>query len=120
MKKLIVLFVVCMFFVPGIVFSTEAITLQWNPNPESDLAGYKVFMSNESGVYDYANPILTVGADKTTCNVPISANGHYYFVIKAFDTEIPSLESEDSNEADQIVDWIGRPGRPSGLGCMKR
>ncbi len=33
------------------VYSAQA-TLAWTPNSESDLAGYKVYYGNSSGIYD--------------------------------------------------------------------
>jgi hypothetical protein len=72
------------------------ITLQWQPNSETNLAGYLVFMHEEGKQYDYTNPIWDIV--ETECDVyDLDENMRYYFVVRAYDTE--NCESEDSNEA---------------------
>lgn len=71
------------------------VTLQWSPNTESDLAGYKVFYRQEGQSYDYTIPYweTTVSA----CTVyDLDETQTYYFVVRAFSTE--GFQSDDSNE----------------------
>ena len=81
------------------------VTLAWDPNDESDLAGYKIYVGTTHGGpynvathvifltdegFDPANPEFTV--------VGLDENVRYYFVATAFDTE--PLESGYSNEVN--------------------
>ena len=46
--------VLCVFAVAGLLGTASALqaaTVQWNPNPESDIAGYKLSYGTQSGVY---------------------------------------------------------------------
>ena len=65
--------------------ATSSVTLTWNPNTDSDLAGYKVYRSTTSGVY--GAPIATVPANVTTYQVTgLQVGITYYFVLTAYDT----------------------------------
>ena len=71
------------------------VTLEWSPNSEPDLAGYRVFLREEGQSYDYTNPSWE--GTETTCTIyNLDETKTYYFVARAFDTE--GLESGDSNE----------------------
>jgi hypothetical protein len=73
------------------------ITLLWNANTESDLAGYKVYVGTSSGVY--SNPI-DVG-NVTSFVVPGLTSGiQYFFVVTAYDTT--NNESPRSSEVTAI------------------
>ncbi len=95
-RKLNMLF----FFIPiFFCFVTSAyaddVTLQWSPNSEPDLAGYRVFHREEDQSYNHTNPSWE-GTD-TTCTIyNLDETKSYYFVIRAFDNE--GFESGDSNE----------------------
>jgi hypothetical protein len=81
-------------FIPNASAATQ-VTLEWSPNSEPDLAGYRVFSREEGQTYDYTNPSWE-GAD-TTCTIyDLDETKTYYFVVRAFDTE--GFESGDSNE----------------------
>jgi len=92
------------------------VTLQWDPNSESDLAGYKVYQGSTAGGpyimiknialttpgFDPANPEYTV--------VNLVRGTRYFWVVTAYDSEVPSLESGYSNE----VNTNGGPQSPTG------
>ena len=60
-------------------------TLDWNPNAESDLAGYKIYAATSSGAYGAA--VATVPANATSFVVPgLQPGVTYFFVITAVDT----------------------------------
>ncbi|MEJ2081404.1 MAG: hypothetical protein P8Y94_04345, partial [Acidobacteriota bacterium] len=40
---------VCSFFLLGATLAADSVTLHWDPNSESDLAGYNVYRSNTPG-----------------------------------------------------------------------
>jgi hypothetical protein len=72
----------------------DAQSLAWDPNPESDIAGYKVFQGTASGTYG-----TPVDVGKTTTYQPQSVDWtrRMYFAVKAYNTA--GLESPFSNEA---------------------
>ena len=71
------------------------ITLQWAPNNEPDLAGYRAFYREESQSYDYEHPYWE-SIDPVCTIYDLDGTKTYYFVVRAFDTN--GLESADSNE----------------------
>jgi len=73
------------------------VTLAWDANTESDLAGYKVYYGTASGVY--GTPI-TIGT-QTTYTVSSLPPGTYYFAVTAYNTS--GLESGYSNEVSQTI-----------------
>jgi hypothetical protein len=71
------------------------ITLQWAPNNEPDVAGYKVFYREQGQPYNYNAPYWeTIEAKCTIYDLDITKT--YYFVIRAFD--IDGFTSSNSNE----------------------
>lgn len=78
--------------------ATRSVTLGWNPNSESDLAGYKLYVGNRSG--SYGAPI-TVG-NTTTYTLPnLTVGTTYFFALTAYD--INGNESVYSNEASTSI-----------------
>lgn len=109
---------------PGVVHKATAgdVTLQWDANTEPDLAGYKIYYSHTAGPpYDGTvatmngetalSPIDVGNVTQATLTLP---NGGWFFVVTAYDNEVPSLESDYSNEVySQESD--GPPAPPTGL-----
>lgn len=90
-----VLIIILTLFVPLPSYALIDVPLEWSPNPESYLAGYKAFSRIEGEDYDYSEPAWQ-GTD-TTCTIAIYDDDlSYYFVVRAFD-EV-GRESESSNE----------------------
>ncbi|MFZ5863437.1 MAG: fibronectin type III domain-containing protein [Nitrospirota bacterium] len=77
-------------------FGADAI-LSWNPNTESDLAGYTVHYGTSSGVYSSVIPVGMV----TTYTVTGLGPGTYYFAVTAQD--LVGNSSTPSNEGTKIV-----------------
>lgn len=73
------------------------VSLQWDPNSESDLAGYKVYYGTSPG--QYGTPI-TIGVT-TTYTVSNLVPGTYYFAVTAYNSA--GLESGFSNEVSATV-----------------
>lgn len=93
MKKLLITLLTVLFFT-GTAWSAT-ICLEWNPNSEPDLAGYRIFYAIEGQEYIYHSPAWEGTA--TNCCIGGLAEGETYcFVARAYDTE--GLESRDSNE----------------------
>ena len=71
------------------------VRLQWTPNKEPNLAGYKVFYRIAGQTYQYTHPYWET--IDTTCTIyDLDETKTYYFVIRAFDTQ--GAESNNSNE----------------------
>ncbi len=80
------------------VFPVRQVTLEWDPNTEPNLAGYRLYVGTASGVYDSS---IDSGL-ATTCAVPGLLSGHtYYFAATARNTS--GAESAKSNEVMYAV-----------------
>jgi hypothetical protein len=99
------------------------ITLQWAPNNEQHLAGYRAFYREESQSYDYEHPYWE-SIDPVCTIYDLDETKTYYFVVRAFDMN--GLESADSNEVllnegipvNQFpIDNISSDGRNE-IGCF--
>jgi PKD repeat protein len=84
-----------LFFIVLNSSAATRVSLEWSPNTEQDLAGYRVFCREQNQSYDYVNPSWE-GTD-TYCTIyDLDETKTYCFVARAFDTE--GFESEDSIE----------------------
>ncbi len=68
-------------------------TLVWDPNSEDSLAGYKVYVGNESGVYD---SFVDVGAEIGFSLAGLESGLTYFLAVTAYDSL--GNESAFSNE----------------------
>jgi hypothetical protein len=73
------------------------VTLQWDANTETDLAGYKVYVGTASRTY--GTP-FTIGT-QTTYSVTNLQPGTYYFAVTALNSS--GLESDYSNEVSTTI-----------------
>jgi fibronectin type 3 domain-containing protein len=65
--------------------ATASASFEWDPNTETDLAGYKIYQGSSSG--QYGQPIATLAASSTSYEATGLQNGStYFFVVTAFDT----------------------------------
>ncbi len=121
MKKIIQLFILAFILIYAhTVFATTNVNLAWNPNSESDLAGYKIYYGNSSGNY---NTNIDVGnqtsysitpegtGEGSLTNIGLIEGQIYYFALTAYDTS--DNESGYSTEAVYTVPNIP-PSNPSG------
>jgi hypothetical protein len=91
------------FRVTEIVPGTVSCTLEWNPNSEPELAGYRLYYGTASGYYEFS---IDAG-NRTTCTVTgLDPDLTYYFAATAYDAE--GVESEYSNE----VSWSAAGSLP--------
>jgi hypothetical protein len=80
--------------------SSSSVTLTWNPNTESDLAGYKVYRATSSGTY--GAPIATIQGNTTRyIATGLQFGTTYFFVVTAYD--IAGNESAYSNEVSKSI-----------------
>jgi hypothetical protein len=77
--------------------STKA-TLSWDPNAESDLAGYKVYAGTASGTYGAP---VDVGNVTTFEAINLQKGQTYYFAVSAYDTS--QNASGYSNEVSKSI-----------------
>jgi fibronectin type 3 domain-containing protein len=68
-------------------------TLEWDPNSETDLAGYKLYYGQASGSYDTT---IDVGNQTTYTLTDLPVGETYYIAATAYNTS--GLESGYSNE----------------------
>lgn len=104
---LAVLFVLLCY--TGNAFSAEAkAVFSWQPSPETDLAGYKIYYGTQSGVY---LPSIDVGNVTTYTITGLSEGIMYYGVLTAYDAS--ENESGYSSEAAAIKADMTAPGTPA-------
>ncbi len=81
------------FLLLGATAKAQSVTLEWDPNSESDLAGYKVYYGTASRTY--GSPIV-LGKVTTYTVTGLTPGTTYYFAVTAYNTA--GLESGYSNE----------------------
>jgi hypothetical protein len=80
------------------VFPVRQVTLEWDPNTEPNLAGYRLYVGTTSGAYGRS---VNAGL-ATSCTVTDLLGGHtYYFAATAYNTS--GAESTKSNEVTYTV-----------------
>lgn len=110
MKKVFMVLAILLFALPALAFD---VTLQWDANTETDLAGYKVYYGTTQGG-PYQGTGATEGDSPITMPLAQDENPDpatvektlrgltlgtmYYFVVTAYDNETPVNESGYSNE----------------------
>jgi hypothetical protein len=91
--------------------SGNTVTLAWDANSESDLAGYKVYWGRSSGHYDNT-PVPTVAPSANpSFTTPSLPNGTWYFAVTAYNSA--GMESGYSNEVSKTI--ATAPAPPKGL-----
>lgn len=88
-------------------YAGQSVTLAWNANSETNLAGYRLHYGPASRQYDQT---LTVNAATTTATATNLVIGEkYFFAVTAF--TVDGLESDFSNE----VSFGFKPAPPANL-----
>ena len=91
-----ILFII--FAAPAFALAGSA-TLHWQPNTESDLAGYRIYYGTSSRSY---GPYISVGKNVTSYTLKNLTNGKtYYFALTAVDTS--GNESGYSEEVSKLI-----------------
>ena len=91
------------FLITFPVYSQTLVTVSWDANTETDLAGYKVYWGMVSRSYPNMNNVGNVVSYQTTIPNDTLVKTRYYFAVTAYDTM--SNESAYSEEA-----WIDLGG----------
>ena len=99
MRKLVLIILAILLITTNVL--AGSVTLEWAPNTEPDLVGYKVYTrtnTNDSHTLleDIPCTNLTDINDPTYTNTNLPDGVFNYFVVTAYDSE--GLESEFSNE----------------------
>jgi hypothetical protein len=90
------------------IAAAAQVGLKWNPNPETDIANYRVSWGIVPGEHTQS---LDAG-NNVRATVPNLVPGtKYYFVVQAINAE--GLESEKSDEVSYVVPKP--PAKPTGL-----
>jgi hypothetical protein len=73
------------FVLPVALHAAEApaVSLAWNANPESSVAGYKVFFGTQSGVY---SDVVDVGKVTQTTLPAMTMGSTYYMAVSAYNS----------------------------------
>lgn len=79
--------------------AAAAVTVAWDPNTESDLAGYVVSYGTQSGVYSTS---VDVGNTTSWTISTLAAGQRYYFVVQAYNTS--GLFSPYSDEVNVLTE----------------
>lgn len=74
------------------------VTLAWDPNPESDLAGYRILYGTSAG---NATNVLEVGKVTQVAVFNLTQGATYYFAAKAYNQG--GLESDPSTEISAVI-----------------
>lgn len=91
--------------------TNNTVTLAWDANTETDIAGYKVYWGKVSRTYTNT-PVPTVSQSAApTFTTPALANGTWYFAVTAYNTA--GLESVYSNEVSKTIS--SAPAAPKNL-----
>ncbi len=107
MIKKLLLTLVFLFFFCSTTWAAQ-VTIAWNPNTESDLAGYKVYYGSVTGTYDTS---VDVG-NKTNYTILGIVSGQGYFIaVTAYDTS--GNESGYSNEISYSAIDVTPPNAPT-------
>lgn len=81
----------------------ETTTLEWDPNVESDVAGYRIYYGTESGIYSLKKE---VGMANSATISDLAAEQTYYFVVTAYNEanleSLPSAEVSTTTTADNL------------------
>lgn len=125
-KKLIVIIgMILLLAISAAAKQPVGVTLTWDANQETDLAGYRIYYyqsprgADIKGPADASYPFIDVG-NVTTYMIPCPdplTEGMWYFSATTYDSA--GNESVFSNEVklDQPLDWTA-PSAPGG--CMAR
>jgi len=113
MKKVLAILAMVLMFC-GSALAASNVTFEWSANSETDLAGYRLYQSQTSGVYTYGdgNQVATILTGTETVQITSIADGTYFWVLTAYDND--GNESGPSNEVTAALDTLA-PGAPTNI-----
>jgi len=105
-----IMLIVIIMLLPAIAFAAT-IQVNWNPNTEEDLAGYRLYVGTASG--QYGEPVDVGNVTGHVMEITPEHGATYYFALTAYDTS--GNESGYSDEATCFVPDGVKPEKPTGL-----
>jgi len=115
--KQFLMIIIIFFILIGVACAGITVTLQWNPNSEPDLAGYNIYRGlADGGPYVLLGSVPT-GTEQYT-DATVEYDKTYYYVVTAFDNEVPRSESGYSNQVSFFQETppnLGPPEVPQDL-----
>ena len=115
MKKLFSILVIGAFLLfATLAFAGTSVTFEWDANTETDLAGYRLYMSTTLGTYVFGSgsEVAEILVGTETVILESIPSGTYFWVLTAFDTG--GNESLPSNEVTATLDSMS-PDAPKNL-----
>jgi len=120
-----IIVILMLWYSAGVAAVTEGdfINFAWDANIESDLAGYRIYVSNQSGVYVYGDQspnliheVACNGGDTSDQCTKYSTDqmgvGVWYFVITAYDLAGQESEPSENELTETIVTHNPPPAFP--------
>ena len=100
-KKVLNYFAVVALFISiyNLAYSFQ-LTLAWDPNPEPDLAGYKLYYGTESTEYGQG---VDINKNESVTISGLELSKRYYFAVTAYDLQ--GNESDFSDEISYHLCW---------------
>lgn len=90
---------------------SHSISLQWNSNSETNLGGYRLYLSQNSNSFSHVSLVATSGLPTVTKTLALPSAGRWFFVVTA--TNTLGLESGYSNMV--TYETPNPPAPPTGL-----
>jgi len=90
------------------------VTLEWNANPEPDIAGYKIHIGTSSGDY---TTVMDVGNATSHVVTDLAPSTTYYFAVQAYN--VNDLDSAISGELPYTTMPAGAFGAWAASGSLK-
>ena len=88
------------------------VTLRWDANDPAP-EGYRVYVREDGASYNYGTPIWE--NDQTECTLTGLTEGTtYYFVVRAYDGDLESADSEEVSYTPPISDSNQAPSADAG------
>jgi hypothetical protein len=84
-----------------VTVAVGSVTLTWQANRESDLAGYKIYVGTASGSYAYAGSPFVIGNSTAHTLSALPKGQTYFFAVAAYDTS--GNESTLSSEVSKTL-----------------
>ena len=105
-----IMLIVIIMLLPAIAFAAT-VQVNWNPNTEPDLAGYRIYVGTASG--QYGEPVDVGNVTEHVMEITPQHGATYYFALTAYDTS--GNESGYSAEATCFIPDGVKPEKPTGL-----
>lgn len=70
----------------GAVSGADFATLSWNPNAESDVAGYRIYYGTAPGTYEQSKGQGVPASEPSYTVTGLVSGARYYFAVTAFDS----------------------------------